>query len=139
MTEERKKEDEIILPPIKTIKVAGEEVEIGKASLEQLIRASRLIGESLGKAFSKVKDKPELEKMRSGETSVLEDIGLLFEVLSENQVAELVGIVINRDRKFVRKHFDLDWVLDALIVFCELNDVKALLGKATRLSQVVKR
>jgi len=137
MTKEDKELD-ILIPEEKVIQVKGKDVAIKKANIKQIIDISKFIANLIATSFSELEKRNLIEKFQSGTTSRMEDIMFLLDVLNENQIAGLVAIVIGKDKKFVIKNFDLEWVLDAFIVFSELNDVGMLLGKVQKLSQIYR-
>ena len=137
MTKEDKELD-ILIPEEKVIQVKGKDVAIKKANIKQIIDISKFIANLIATSFSELEKRNLIEKFQSGTTSRMEDIMFLLDVLDENQIAGLVAIVIGKDKKFVIKNFDLEWVLDAFIVFSELNDIGMLLGKVQKLSQIYR-
>lgn len=112
--------------------IKGEEITIGKLTLKQVIKLTKL----LGKIFSAYSE--QIKQIRTEGTTNQQDVLELFNLIDEQEVAEIISVIINKDVEFC---LDIDFkaLTDIIAGVIELNyaDFEGILKNFQRISSIL--
>jgi len=81
----------------------------------------------------------DLSKLQKGESNI-EDLLTLFDFLNEDEVAKIIGIILNEeDEPFLRKNLTLEATTEVLAAVCERNDFGKILKNVQRMVGAVQK
>lgn len=76
-----------------------------------------------------------------------DQVGIILDILSalsESQIEDIARLILDRDTDtritldFVRKHFALDWLIEALVLFLQQNHLPSLIKNLQRLATMYR-
>lgn len=125
--------DNLVPEHIKVV-VGKKSYSIGGLSIKQtmqLIKEIMRVIVRLGDA--------DLTKLQSGETNV-EDLLVFFDFLNEDEVAKVIGIMLNEDDGlFLKKNLTLESITEILAAVCEKNNIEKILKNVQRMVKTIKQ
>lgn len=112
------------------IEVGGEQIEIKKLSAYKVASVSNILAEWL------LKGNRKLNEFKYGSNNMAFVVGMLA-ALDEESLVRFASTLIERDVEFVKEHFDLAWVLNALAIQMQVSNLRAVITNFTyALSQI---
>lgn len=124
---------ENLVPERIKVVVGEKSYSIGGLSIKQTIQLTKEIIKVIARLGT-----ADLSKLQEGESN-LEDMLALFDFLSENEVAKIVGIMLKEDdQAFLKKKLTLEVITEILAVICEKNDFGKILKNVQRMVKAVR-
>lgn len=132
---------DVLVPVERSVMIDGNEYVIGVMNIKQSIRFTRLCaklfekGNAISQQLAAIKD----ERERNRAFAELDWLG----ILSEAEIKELLSIILSsRDDvtpHFVGEHWNLEWVLEALALWAEINPLQSYFRSAGKLMTAMGR
>ena len=128
-------DEEVFVPKKKLVKFAGKEYEIGPFTVGQFMGLSKTLTSMAGRVlsnFSVVYPDKDLSKAELKDIAPL----LLGEV---DLLADVVGVVIGKDKKWVEKQNDVVGFSNLFTAICEANDFRRIIANFTEGVMALKK
>ena len=123
---------DVLIPEEETIRIKDRSYKVKKLSVVQIIKLTRHIVSVVFGFSSKAK-----EGLEKG-TSNIQDVLNIFDHLTERQVAEVIGIVVNEsDVDFIEKEGDPVVFTNVLASLFENNNFGEIWGNVQRVMKAV--
>lgn len=123
-----------LMPEYTKVVVGKKTYKIGGLSLRQTIQVLKEVVKvttRLGTA--------DLSKLQKGESN-LEDLLTFFDFLNEDEVAKVIGIILDEeDEKFLKENLNLEITTEILAAICERNDFGKILKNVQRMVGAVQK
>ncbi|HAB53335.1 MAG TPA: hypothetical protein DCE80_14385 [Ignavibacteriales bacterium] len=122
-----------LVSEISQVEIKGKKYLIGKITSIQVIKLARYIV----KFTSKINK--EKEKLLKEGNSNIEDVLTFFDFLNEDEIAGVLGILLNETDTEFLKNIPIETLTEIIAVICEQTDIKKILGNVQRITESMKK
>ena len=118
-----------VIPEEKVIKIKDRSYVVGKLGLTQIVRLTRFFAQTIKDNTKKIL---ESESQLEGGSNI-DNLLLLFEILNEEEVSQLVSILLSeKDTDFIKQNCDIEAFSELILILSEQNDLKKIWGNLKR-------